>query len=102
MVGERDDIEIDGFYWDYGLGGNVEHLHDGVTPEDVDAVLAWGPIIHRNLPDRKATHAMVGKDGHGRSLIIYIRETSIKGIWEPVTGWRSWLAHELIENEGRS
>ena len=45
---------------------------------------------------------MVGKDGHDRSLIIYIRETSTPGIWEPVTGWRSTLAHKLIENEERS
>lgn len=101
MVGERDDIEIEGFLWDFSPGGNVEHLHDGVSPEDVEAVLRWGPIVYRNLPGRAASHAIIGRDEQGHSLIIYIRETSIAGIWEPITGWRSALAHRLIENEER-
>ena len=57
---KREDIE-----WDYGPGGNVDHIarHD-LTPEDVEAVMlrptrrrisrsSGRPIVTGTLPDRR-------------------------------------------------
>jgi hypothetical protein len=104
MVGEPEDIDVQAFAWDHNPGGNVEHLaRHGVTPEDVEAVLDFVPLFFmaEAEADRRSTHAMVGRDGRNRSLVIYLIAVFPPGVWEPVTGWRSALAHELLEREGR-
>jgi hypothetical protein len=104
MVGEPEAIRVEAFAWDFTATGNVRHLagHD-VRIEDVEAVLDFEPMYF-SAPSslhRRATHAMVGRDGHNRSLIIFMLETLQPGVWEPVTGWRSRLAHRLLAEEGR-
>jgi hypothetical protein len=101
MVGEPLGIEVTGLLWDYEPGGNVEHLaRNDVAPADVQAVLDNGPLFFRGLESRTSTHAIVGRDNRGRSLLIYIIATPELGIWKPVTGWRSQVARRLLHNEG--
>jgi hypothetical protein len=102
VVGERDEIEVNDFAWDYAPTGNVAHLaRHGVSVDDVYAVLGWGPLYFRNLPGRRASHVMIGRDSHDRSLLITLLSTSEIGTWEPVTGWQSAAAHRVLEEEGR-
>lgn len=103
MVGERDDITVEAFAWYYGPEGNVAHLaaHD-VTVEDVYSVLAGRPLYYRNLPGRRATHVMIGRDQRRRSLFVTLLATAEPGEWLPVTGWRSAVAHRILAQEGRT
>ncbi len=103
MVGKRRHIEVEGFLWDFEADGNVEHLaqHD-VRIADVNAVLAFGPLFFHNGREHAATYGMVGRDGRNRSLIIYLRPTAEGGVWKPITGWQSRLAHRILEQEGRT
>ena len=102
MVGEPVDIEILSFIWDYRPGGNVDHLarHD-VTTEDVVAVRAGKPLFFHNLPGRAASHVMIGRDGRGRSLYVALLAAADPGVWIPITGWQSALAHGLLEEDGQ-
>jgi hypothetical protein len=49
MVRVPDDIDVEGFLWDFGEGGNVEHLarHE-VSIADVEAVLAFEPFLPKH------------------------------------------------------
>jgi hypothetical protein len=100
VVGERADIEVEGFLFDDGPHGNIQQLlTHGVHVDDVNAVLAGGPLFFSNAPGRRASHLMIGRDGRGRSLLIAIVATAEPGIWEPITGWRSAAAHRLLAQE---
>src|SRR5438552_5619895 len=101
MVGERVNIRVIGLSWDYLEDGNVEHLakHD-VLASNAEAVLANSPLFFRNVPGHRATHVMIGTDNRGRSLYISLAPTPEAGEWKPMTGWRSGLAHRLLEREG--
>jgi hypothetical protein len=101
MVGERAVLHVAGFLWDFTPGGNVEHLarHD-LTITDIDDVLRASPLYFRSLDTGAATHAMIGRDAQSRSLLIYLVPTTTSGIWKPVTGWQSSLAHKILEQEG--
>ena len=103
VVGRRQELVVDDFAWDYGPGGNIEHLrgHE-IEREDIEAVLRFGPLYFRNPGAQTSTHAMVGRDSKNRSLLIYLIPTPAPGVWKPVTGWRSGLAHQLLEREGRT
>jgi hypothetical protein len=102
VVGEPDSIDVQSFIWDFSPDGNVDHLaRHSVTPEDVEALLESDPLFFRSPPSRRSTHAMIGRDGRGRSLIVYLLGSADPSIWEPVTGWQSKIAHRLLEEEGR-
>lgn len=64
-------------------------------------MLVGHPLFYRNLPGRRASHVMIGRDGRGRSLYIALLAVTEVGNWFPVTGWQSALAHRLLEQEGR-
>ena len=57
--------------------------------------------VYRTKPGefRFATHALVGRDGQNRSLIVFISETE-RGLWPVHTGYRARLAHELSRAGG--
>lgn len=101
MVGESARIALNGFNWSERA---IEHLaeHD-VTPADVEFVRAHDPLVYRTKPGefRYATHALLGRDGHSRSLIVFISATDEPGIWRVHTAYRARLAHDLLEREGR-
>jgi len=101
MVGRRVDKEIEGLVWDFTALANVDHLagHD-VYPDDVEYVRFNRYLMFENLPGRGGSHVMIGRDGRGRSLYISMNETSTPGLWEPVTGWRSGVAHRILHEEG--
>jgi hypothetical protein len=101
VVGEPAAIEINGFLW---AESSIRHLAEhGVSPADVEHVRAHGPLVYRTKPGefRYATHALVGRDGQDRSLIVFISEDADRGLWRVHTAYRARLAHELLEREGR-
>jgi hypothetical protein len=75
---ECDNVEliVDGFEWDYSEDGNVNHLlkHE-ITTRDADAALRTNPLFREVLKSDSATHIMIGRDGRGRSLLIWLRAT---------------------------
>ena len=87
---ERDAITVEGFDWD---ANNISHLHDGTTPDDVEAVLRNAPQFFVNLPGRSATHVMVGPRPDGVFFFVAIGPTLRAGVWRPITAWR-W--HERL------
>ena len=101
MVGDRIELVIEGLVWDFGPRGNASHLaaHD-VLPDDVEAVRRNRYLIFENLPGHRGTHVMIGRDARPRSLYISLEATNEPGVWSPVTGWRSRLAHAILQREG--
>src|SRR3954453_12230894 len=101
MVRQRVQIRVVNFDLGFEAGGNVEHLqaHD-VQVVDLYDVLERGPLFFRNLEGRSGSHAMIGRAGRGRSLYVTLRATPEPGVWHPVTGWRSRLAHNILQKEG--
>jgi hypothetical protein len=85
VVGEPDDIEVLDFTFDEV---NLDHLAaHGVRASDVYSVLHGSPRFFRDLPDRAATHVMIGEDNTGRFFYIAISPTMSSGFWRPITGW---------------
>jgi hypothetical protein len=101
MVGPRVDREVAGLIWDFAPLRNAQHLaaHD-IYPDDVEAVRSKRYLVFENLPGRGGSHVMIGRDARNRSLYISMRETAEPSIWEPVTGWRSPIAHRILREEG--
>lgn len=98
MAGERTAIEIQGFRW---LARNVAHLlneHD-VTVDDVLSVVEGEYLAFRAPAGRSSTHVIIGRDARGRSLILYLSETTVRGTWFVHTGWQDAIAHRLLEEE---
>ena len=101
MVDERTSVTIDGFMWTERTFAHIAG-HD-VTPADIMFVRLHAPLTFKTSPGdfRFATHALVGQDGRGRSLIVFISETTEPGIWNVHTAYQARLAHNLLEREGR-
>jgi len=101
LVGERTDLVVISLLWDFAADGNVAHLaRHGLQPENINAVLMNQPIFFRNVPGRRASHVMIGRDDRDRSLYVTLLAAGRPGYWAPVTGWRSALAHEILQREG--
>lgn len=96
MVGEPDD-SVDVWWLDWN-DENVAHIarHE-VTRENVEYVLANAPSFFQNLPDRSATHVMVGYDQTGRVLYVPILCVEEPGIWRVISAWESRFARRLLE-----
>ncbi len=93
MVGEQDEIRVSYLDWDEQ---NTEHIarHD-VAPEDLEFVLANGPLFFRNLPGRSATHIMIGRDNYGRVLYVPMLCVEWPDVWRVVSAWESRFARRL-------
>jgi hypothetical protein len=100
MVGEPDDITVDGWYFDEE---NTMHiaLHF-LEPADILAAWRAHPLYFRNLPGRTATHVMVGEDSKGRLLYAVILETDTIGMWKVISAWESRFVRRLWRNRGVS
>jgi hypothetical protein len=62
-------------------------VHD-VTPADVYAVLRNRPLFLLNLPDRTASHVMIGEDAKGRVLYVPMMHDG-GGRWRVVTAFEN-------------
>ena len=102
MVRDRVQIRIVDFDLDFGPLGNVVHLRDhDVEVANLYELLDFGPLTYRNIEGQGGTHVMIGRDSRSRSLYVTLRATPEAGVWHPVTGWRSKLAHQILQQEGR-
>ncbi len=79
--------------------GNLAELdRHNISFEDVLAVLYGEPKFFRNRRGRAGTRLMVGPDSSGRILAVPIIETSVEGVWRPIT---AWLASEAQKTRWR-
>jgi len=94
MVRDADHIEVGLLQWN---DENREHIaRHGLEPEDVESVRTGEPLFFHNLPDRIASHIMIGYDAKGRALYVALRR--IEGtIWMVVTAWQSRRAQRILE-----
>jgi len=82
------ELYIEEWEWDED---NIEHLANrGITPELVEEVWLEAPKYAQNLPDRAASHLMVGPDPGGAMWTICILQVADDpATWRAITGWPS-------------
>jgi len=77
-----------GIFWDYGRGGNVEHLADhGVTPEEAEQVI--GMYFEDREPSYSTPEYWVvsGFTDGGRFLLVVFEYLTDEDIVIPVTAF---------------
>ncbi|HVF05209.1 MAG TPA: hypothetical protein VNA20_10235 [Frankiaceae bacterium] len=74
---------------------NIEHIaRHGLTVWDVRDVWLMYPKFRRNRKGRAATHQMIGADGGGRFLAVFIAEVPGRPGW-----WRVVTARAATDDE---
>jgi hypothetical protein len=85
MVMERAAIEVSALVWDER--NEAKLAAHGVTPEDIENVLANAPRFFVNLPERTAEFIIIGPDFEGRFYYVPIVPTHEAGVWYVVTAF---------------
>jgi hypothetical protein len=80
-------VDIRGLEWD---DQNEAHLWEHkLTSATVEQVVGENPIVLRNKGGRRGKLKIVGPDYGGALWTVILAPTRRRGIWYPVTGWRS-------------
>jgi uncharacterized DUF497 family protein len=79
---------------------NEEELgRHGITPGNIEDILAGGYSLVRNKRRRRGLYKIIGKDRGGRIVTVIVEPTRKRTVWRPVTGWPSTRG-EITQFEG--